>query len=155
MTASGEPAHVPVTCPECGAAGSVDPTRRDSLDFCGNCDFPLFWARDQFVLPDAGVDEDDSLRRLPGTLGRVEIASVPCPHCDEPNLPSAVVCVRCGLSMKLEPPPPPPVAVPVPVVAPEPVYEPEPPQRMWIWWLLLVAGLLILGVVLVLAEHWY
>ena len=114
---------VRINCPECGASGLVDPTRRDAHDFCQACDFPLFWSKDQISLgapTDAG---DDSLYRLPGTLGRTVVASVACPHCNEPNLPTAVYCVRCGRSMHFIPPPPPP---PPPVQAPAP--EPAAPR---------------------------
>jgi hypothetical protein len=147
---------VRINCPECGASGLVDPTRRDAHDFCQACDFPLFWSKDQIslgALSDAG---DDSLYRLPGTLGRAVVASVACPHCNEPNLPTAVYCVRCGRAMQFIPPPPPP---PPPAQAPVPMpaaARPEPePDRLWIWWVLLIAMFVLTGVGLVLAQHWY
>jgi len=150
-------AHHPVaiTCPECGASGMVELTRRDALDFCHRCDFPLFWARDQVVVSDPVDSNDDALRRLPGTLGRVVIASVPCPHCNEPNLPSASLCVRCGLSMQASAPPPPPRPVVVPL--PEPPMEPleDEPQHWWLWLLVLLTVLLVAGIVLLAAQPWH
>lgn len=149
-------AHHPVaiTCPECGAPGMVELTRRDALDFCQRCDFPLFWSRDQVVVSEPLDSSDDSLRRLPGTLGRVEIASVPCPHCNEPNLPTASLCVRCGLSMQASTPLPPPRPVAVPL--PEPPMEPleDEPSHWRLWLLVLVTVLLVAGIVLLAAQPW-
>jgi len=153
---SADRATVSLTCPECGASGVVDPSRRDAVDFCPSCDFPLFWAREQVVIGEQSDAGDDSLRRLPGALGRQVIASVPCPHCSEPNLPSATVCVRCGLSMTVvEQPPPPPPPAPAPPPAPEPVVVEEEPRWTWIWWVLLVVTLLAAGVAVVISKHWY
>jgi len=145
---------VTITCPDCGASAMVELTRRDALDFCQRCDFPLFWARDQVILGEPMDSSDDSLRRLPGTLGRVVIASVPCPHCNEPNLPTASLCVRCGLGMQASPPPPPPR--PVPVSLPEPALEPleDAPNHWWIWLLVLLTLLLVAGIVLLAARPW-
>ena len=154
MLPDGHP--VRISCPECGASGLVDPTRRDAHDFCQACDFPLFWSKDQVAIGTPSDAGDDSLYRLPGTLGRAVVASVACPHCNEPNLPTAVYCVRCGRAMQFippPPPPPPPAQAPVPVpAAPRP--EPEP-ERLWIWWVVLVAMFALAGVGLVLAQHWY
>lgn len=147
---------VSITCPECGAPATFDPTRRDATDFCMHCDFPLFWSRERIPVGEAADAGEDALRRLPGALGRVVIASVPCPHCNELNLPSAVYCARCDLAMQYSPPPPPPpVAVQLP--APEPPMLPpeEDPQRMWIWWVLLIAMFLLAAAGLILAQHWY
>lgn len=154
VLAEGHP--VSLTCPECGAPATVDPSRRDAADFCPHCDFPLFWSRERIPVGEAADAGEDALRRLPGALGRVVIASVPCPHCNELNLPSAVYCARCDLAMQYTPPPPPPsVAVQLP--APEPPMLPleEEPQRMWIWWVLLIAMVVLAGVALVWAQHWY
>ncbi|MBV9823045.1 MAG: hypothetical protein JO144_12465 [Actinobacteria bacterium] len=149
-------AHHPVaiTCPECGAPATVELTRRDALDFCQRCDFPLFWSRDQVVVSEPLDRNDDSLRRLPGTLGRVVIASVPCPHCNEPNLPTASLCVRCGLSMQGGTPPPPPRPVAVPL--PEPAMEPleDEPSHWRLWLLVLVTVLLVAAIVLLAAQPW-
>ena len=146
---------VAINCPECGAAGSVDPTRRDAGDFCAHCDFPLFWAKDRVSIGEPSEAGEDALRRLPGALGRVVIASVPCPHCNELNLPTATYCVRCGLSMQLLPAPPPP---PAPVVLPAPTPPPPPrpePERMWIWWVLLITVFVLAAAGLIWAQHWY
>lgn len=120
-----------IICPECGTAAVVTLNRRDSSDFCRQCDFPLFWTPTAIVRDDAARLSDESLRRLPGTVGRVTVASIPCPHCAEPNLLSAQTCVRCGLPMRVSAPAPEPQPV---VVAPPPV-EPEPEKRVpwWVW----------------------
>lgn len=131
-----------VTCPDCGTPATVTLNRRDAVDFCTVCDFPLFWTPSA-VIRGTGAGGDDSLRRLPGTAGRQTVASVPCPTCAEANPISAVICLRCGGPMVL------------PVIAPEPVPEPEPvvvaptpvvePKRSFPWWWL-VLGLLTLAV---------
>lgn len=145
---------VSITCPECGASAMVEVTRRDALDFCQRCDFPLFWARDQVVLGEPIDSNGDALRRLPGTLGRVVIASVPCPHCNEPNLPTATLCVRCGLTMQAGSPPAPPRARPAPL--PEPMMVPleDEPSRWWVWLLVLLTVLMVAGIVLLAVQPW-
>jgi len=145
---------VAITCPECSASAMVELTRRDALDFCPRCDFPLFWARDQVVFSDPVDSNDDALRRLPGTLGRVVIASTPCPHCNEPNLPTATLCVRCGLTLQASAPPAPPRPRQAPV--PEPSMEPleDAPNHWWIWLLVLLTLLLVAGIVLLAAQPW-
>lgn len=145
---------VAITCPECGASATVELTRRDALDFCQRCDFPLFWARNQVVSSEPIDSNDDALRRLPGTLGRVVIASVPCPHCNEPNLPTSTLCVRCGLSMQGDAPPSPPRPQPVP--PPEPWMEPleDDPDHGWAWLLVVLTLLLVAGIVLLAAQPW-
>ncbi len=153
VAAAGHP--VSINCPDCGASAMVELTRRDALDFCPRCDFPLFWARDQVVFSEPADTNDDSLRRLPGTLGRVVIASVPCPHCNEPNLPVATLCVRCGLSMQASAPPSPPPPRPAPPL-PEPPLEPleDAADHWWIWLLVLLTLLLVAGIVLLAARPW-
>jgi hypothetical protein len=135
-----------VNCPECGTAAMIEPTRRDAQDFCARCDFPLFWRKNQLLLMDAQDTGGASTRRLPGTVGRAAAASVSCPHCTEPNLPTATVCIRCGESMQiLAPPPPPPPPLPKPVLVPEPIVEPVR-ERIWIWVLLAIATALLVGI---------
>jgi hypothetical protein len=154
-TASGSQHHpIAITCPDCGASAMVELTRRDALDFCPRCDFPLFWARDQVVIGEPIDSNDDALRRLPGTLGRVVIASSPCPHCNEPNLPTATLCVRCGLSLQASAPPSPPQ--PRQIALPEPPMEPleDEPHRWWMWLLVLLTLLLVAGIVLLAAQPW-
>jgi|GEM_PF-310729 len=153
--ASGSQHHpIAITCPDCGASSMVELTRRDALDFCQRCDFPLFWARDQVVIGEPLDSNDDALRRLPGTLGRVTIASAQCPHCNEPNLPTATLCVRCGLSLQAGAPPAPPQ--PRPMALPEPAMEPleDDQHRWWIWLLVLLTLLLVAGIVLLAAQPW-
>ena len=130
-----------ITCPECGTTAFVTLNHRSSGDFCRVCDYPLFWVPTR-VLLGRGSSDEASLRRLPGTLGRVTVASLECPHCDEPNAVTAEVCLRCGRSLHPAPAPPP---RPAPVlVALEPEPEPEPEPEGWPWWVwalfLLVGG---------------
>ena len=148
----GEPAREPVTCPECGTTATIALNRRESADFCPNCDFPLFWTPSAVLRADSMRAAEDALRRLPGTVGRATVASVACPHCAEPNTLSAQVCVRCGLPMQVveEPPPPVPVYVPPPPVEPEP--EPERTVPWWVW-LLLGLGVALLITLAVLAAY--
>ncbi|WP_372728642.1 hypothetical protein [Nocardioides sp.] len=118
-----------VVCPECGAVAMVSLNRRQSADFCARCDYPLFWTPTEIVRGEGDLD-DMALRRLPGTVGRVSVASAACPHCAEANQISAEVCVRCGGPMTVEP------TVAAPVVAPPPAPE-EPavlaPMPAWMW----------------------
>ena len=118
-----------VTCPECGTVAMVALTRRESDDFCRQCDYPLFWTPSKVVL-DSGNLAGDSLRRLPGTSGRVLVGSVPCPHCAEGNVLTAELCARCGGDMN-PPAPAPVVAAPEPPPAPAP--EPTKPVPWWLW----------------------
>ncbi|HEY2044575.1 MAG TPA: hypothetical protein VGH11_18000 [Jatrophihabitans sp.] len=133
-----------ITCPECGTVAVVSVNRRESADFCRNCDYPLFWSPSKVVRgPDSGAG-DQALRRLPGTVGRVSIASLTCPSCAEPNAVTATVCIRCGHSLL-------PVEAPPPPLPPTPVYQPpaavyEAPARgvpRWVW---VLVGLLLVGV---------
>ncbi len=140
-----------ITCPECGEMAMVDPGRRMSDDFCRKCDFPLFWARATVILP-SGEETGASLRRLPGTVGRAATASIPCPHCGEPNSPIAEICIRCALTMH-------PVALPpqepIYIAEPEPEPEPEPVEERWPTWVLvlvMVVILLIIGAMVLIAR---
>jgi hypothetical protein len=153
---SGSPAaRVLVSCPECGSSAMVQPNRREAADFCVKCDYPLFWVQTDVVVTDPYGSSDESTRRLPGALGRVLVASVPCPHCAEPNLPTATVCIRCGLGMTLLPPPVPvaPPPAPVAVLEPAPVVYDEP-NRWWLWVLAIVTVLLVAGVVVLAIRPW-
>ncbi|MDT4956667.1 MAG: hypothetical protein QOD31_466 [Pseudonocardiales bacterium] len=138
-----------ITCPECGTIATVTLNRRDSSDFCRNCDYPLVWTPSR-LLRDRSLDTgDQALRRLPGTVGRATLASLVCPHCAEPNAVSAVTCVRCLQPMvvvQVLPPAPEPV-----VYVPPPVYvepEPEPGVAWWVW--ALIGAALVATVVLVI-----
>ncbi len=146
------PAAETVTCPECGTVSHVTLNRRESLDFCRTCDFPLFWTPTK-VVRDPAATIDESLRRLPGQAGRATIASLPCPFCYEPNALSAQDCIRCGRPMHPveEPPPPAPVYVapaPAPVVA-------EAPAKVawWVWALLALGAAALIVLVVLIATH--
>ncbi len=129
------PAEVAIVCPECGAPSTVSLARRDAGDFCPICDYPMFWARPQDRKGAAQDGVDDARWRSPGASGASLIATVPCPACQELNVPSAVVCVRCGADMN-PPPPPEPEPVPLPEIAPAPqeIREPEPAEPFPWWW---------------------
>ena len=133
-----------VTCPSCSVVSFVAPSRRDAAGFCPACDFPLFWAGSRLAAGEDDTDDDGSHRRLPGTIGRSALASVPCPSCRELNQPSAVVCVRCGADM--HPAPVPELPAPAPVIV---LPEPEPEQKV-LWWPPFAAAAL-LGVLVILA----
>lgn len=139
-----------VSCPECGTSAMVTLNRRDAHDFCRNCDYPLFWTPNAIVRDGNGFTSGESLRRLPGTLGRATVAFTPCPHCAEPNTITAVTCVRCHLPMVIVEALPEPVPVYVP---PPPEPEPEPEARGVPWWVwaLLAAGAVITITLIVLA----
>ncbi len=140
-----------VTCPECGATQQVQVSRRDAADFCERCDFPLFWVPQRVTRDRADGGATESLRRLPGTVGRTTLASVPCPHCAEPNTVRAVVCVRCELPMRpLAPPPPPPPVQPAPAAPPPVVIEPDRGTPWWVWLIVGVFAVTVVLVVLVL-----
>lgn len=137
-----------VTCPECGTIAHVTLNRRESVDFCRTCDYPLFWTPSK-VVRDTSDTGQESLRRLPGQAGRATIAALPCPFCYEPNALSAQTCIRCGRPMHpVEEPPPPPAPI---YVAPEPVVvEPVKKVAWWVWALLaLGAAALIVLIVLI------
>jgi uncharacterized paraquat-inducible protein A len=154
-TGQNQPAAELMICPECGSSAMVTLNRRESRDFCRKCDFPLFWTPSTVLRDPTAQSAEESLRRLPGTVGRATVASQRCPHCAEPNALSAQVCVRCGLSMHVEAPPPPPEPVYLP--PPEPVYyepEPEPDRIDWWVWVLIGLSLVVIVVLVVLgATH--
>ncbi len=148
-----DPSAQSVTCPECGAVQQVHLNRREAVDFCRRCDFPLFWvpARvDRGWQPEAS---GESLRRLPGTAGANRLASAACPHCAELNLVTAEVCIRCGQAMRLAPPPPPPPApVAPPPPPPEPVAEPERGIPWWVWLLVGIGVAAVITVVVLVVT---
>jgi hypothetical protein len=135
-----------VTCPSCGTVGEVDPLRRSAQDFCGSCEYPLFWAVERVALPVEDRSED-SLRRLPGTAGRAVLASLRCPHCTEPNVPSATLCVRCGAELR----PKPVVVVQAPAPEPVVVVAPPPAGHPWWHWAIGIAAIVLVAVGIVLA----
>lgn len=141
-----------VTCPSCGTSAQVTLNRRESDDFCRTCDFPLFWTPSKIF---RGEDDNgaDSLRRLPGTVGRATIASLNCPTCFEPNSLSAQVCVRCGGPMHLSVEPPPLPVPPPPPVVPEPP-PPEPEQvGWWVWAMLALGAAGLIALIVLITTH--
>jgi hypothetical protein len=126
---------IDVICPTCAAISYFDELNRDASAFCRVCDYPLFWAG-AGVRGEAGndVDADAGLRRLPGTVGRKEVATISCPACAEPNPVSGKVCIRCGAELRPRPVPVPVVTPPPPPPPPEPPPpEPAPPRVVWPW----------------------
>jgi hypothetical protein len=147
-----KPANIELmVCPECGTTAMVTLNRRESTDFCRNCDYPLFWTPSA-VLRDRGTDLNaESLRRLPGTVGRATIASLTCPHCAEPNAVSATICVRCGLPLHLvDAPAPERVYIPPP---PMPYVEPERTVAWWVWALLVVGTAVLVTLIVLITTH--
>lgn len=142
-----------ITCPECGTVAEVTLNRRESMDFCRTCDYPLFWTPAK-VVRDPLSSTDESLRRLPGTVGRATVASLACPFCAEPNALSAQTCVRCGRPMHpvAEPEPAPVVIAPPP---PPPPAEPEPEAKVswWVWALLALGAAALITLVVLIATH--
>lgn len=140
-----------LTCPECGQQAVVSMNRRLAADFCPRCDYPLFWSPSEVVLDPRGGGE--SLRRLPGAVGRQSVGSAACPHCAERNQIAATVCIRCGGSMRLAPPPPPPMVAPppIPVVVEE---EPEPESDTFWWWVSAAAGIAMALLLALLLVRW-
>jgi hypothetical protein len=144
------PATEFITCPECGTTASVTLNRRDSLDFCRTCDYPLFWTPSK-IIRDPSESSDESLRRLPGTVGRATVASLACPFCYEPNALSAQTCVRCGKPMH-----------PVVEIAPQPVYLAPPAPELpapkakvgwWVWAMLALTAAALIGLVILITTH--
>ena len=142
---------IEVACPSCGTVSHFEELTRDAGAFCRVCDYPLFWARPPRA---GGVDDEqgaDGLRRLPGTAGRVELATIDCPVCTEPNPVTASICIRCGADLR---PAPPTAVVPVappPPPAPAPPPPPPPAKRViWPWILLAVLAVAAVVVLLIL-----
>jgi hypothetical protein len=118
-----------------------------------HCDYPLFWTPSQALYDRGGTLSDESLRRLPGTVGRATVASLACPHCAEPNPVTGQLCVRCGLTLHpvAEPPPPLPVYIPPP---PAPVYVEEKSRvAWWVWALMIVVFLTTVVLVVLVLTH--
>jgi len=139
-----------MTCPTCGTVTFLEELSRDADAFCRVCDFPLFWSRTARVTV-GGEGGDIGLRRLPGTAGRVAVATISCPVCTEPNPVTRTICIRCGSELRPVPPPPappPPPPPPEPVVVP--VVEPEVHQRWWPWVLVAFAALIAVVLLVVL-----
>ncbi|MFT3852766.1 MAG: hypothetical protein QM733_08530 [Ilumatobacteraceae bacterium] len=134
------PTEIP--CPNCGTTWKGNDLRPHAAWFCAKCQYPLFWARPQPRPVMATID--DSLARLPGTVGRTSLTPVECPRCHEHNPPAN--CVRCGASLIQEPLPPPPPIVQQIVVA-QPVVVPPPP-RVWPW--IVSTGVLALVAIILL-----
>jgi hypothetical protein len=137
-----------ITCPSCGTVSYFEELGRDAAAFCRSCDFPLFWARATRLAAE-DTSGDVGLRRLPGTAGRVAIATIDCPSCEEPNPINNRICIRCGDDLR--PPPPPPPAPPprVEPVVHRPPPPPPPPKRVWWPWILLIALAIAAIVVLI------
>jgi len=129
-----------VVCPECGTRAPVTLNRRDAVDFCAKCDFPLFWTPTE-ISRGSGEGGGDSLRRLPGTAGRQTVASVPCPSCAEANPLGTDTCLRCGGPMVIVPLPEP---EPIPEPVAEPVVVPEKRPFPWYWLVVAIATLVAL-----------
>ncbi len=140
-----------ITCPTCGTVTYLPELSRHADAFCRVCDHPLFWTRSGRVAA-SGEGGDVGLRRLPGTAGRVALATMACPQCTEPNPLARTICIRCGADLHPAPPPPPPPPAPEPVPEPPPPPSPPPPEvrRWWPWVVAGAAGLVALVLLVVL-----
>lgn len=126
---------IELVCPTCGTVSYFDEVSRDAGTFCRVCDYPLFWVRSAHLATNGTSSEDVGLRRLPGTAGRVALATIACPSCTEPNPIDASICIRCGAD--LHPAPPVVVELPPPT-APVPAVRPAAPAKAAIWpWIVL------------------
>ncbi len=121
---------ISITCPGCGTVSHFDQLRRDAQEFCRRCDYPLFWVRSGDAPLPVDAEGDSGLRRLPGAGGRQAVASLGCPQCNEPNVYTATLCIRCGADLRPAPPTPPPAPV-VEEPPPPPPPEPEPIPALW------------------------
>lgn len=137
---------VTLGCPECGTQVTTRTGQRLASDFCPTCDYPMFWARRSEAATPAA--DGDSTRRSPGVQGTRQGARIACPACEEPNLPEALVCLRCGASMIVPVVPPPVVPPPEPavVVVEEIVRCDHPP----VWQIVLWTGLATMALTLLL-----
>lgn len=140
---------VEITCPSCGTVSHFEEMGRDAAAFCRVCDYPLFWARGPVGSGAAGEQGGEGLRRLPGTAGRVQLATIDCPVCTEPNPVSATICIRCGSDLRPVPTTPvePVVLTPAPPPPPPP---PPPPAKRVIWPWIVLAVLAVAAVVILL-----
>jgi hypothetical protein len=142
-----------VTCPTCGTVSYFEELKRDASGFCRVCDFPLFWVRSTRLAEADDEAGDTGLRRLPGTAGRVALATIDCPVCTEPNPVSGVICIRCGSPLHPAPPEPvpePPAPPPVVYVPPPPPPPPPPKRAIWPWVLLGVLAVIAVVILVVL-----
>jgi len=136
-----------ITCPTCGTVSYLEELSREADAFCRVCDYPLFWSRGERVVG-GGEGGSVGLRRLPGTAGRVDVATIDCPACDEPNPFARTICIRCGSELRPAPPPPPPPPPPPllpPLPEPEPVLE---EHRSWLWLYVLLGIAAVIAIVL-------
>jgi hypothetical protein len=137
-----------VTCPSCGTVSHFDQMRRDAQEFCRRCDYPLFWVRTSDEPIGPASEGDVGLRRLPGAGGRQVVASMGCPSCNEPNLYSAALCIRCGADLHPAPVMPTVVVVETPP-PPPPAPEPEPPiGPIWPYYVALIGVPVVLALIL-------
>ena len=67
-----------VTCPECGTIAQVTLNRRESMDFCRTCDYPLFWTPTKVVRDASGIERRVAAPAAgPGRPGDDRLAAVP------------------------------------------------------------------------------
>jgi len=134
-----------ITCPECGHQSDLVSIRRSSEEFCTQCDYPLFWVPSSVPTTTKGVNNDTTLRRLPGAGGRQRVGSKVCPACGELNPLGETHCLRCRAELDPKPVVAPVVVIVAPPPPPPPIPEPEPiVTPWWRWWP--VAALIALAI---------
>lgn len=141
-----------IVCPECGQVTHLVAVRRSADEFCGHCDFPLFWAPTAVPMAEPGASNLATLRRLPGAGGRQRVGSKVCPECGELNPLVETYCIRCQADLDPKPAPPPaPEPEPVVLEVPPP---PPPPAQPWWWPWGVVGGVVAVQVVLLVIALW-
>ena len=78
-----------IACPQCGDQAVLGwPLRRAAEEFCGRCDYPLFWAPELAEMHGDGVD----VGHQPAGPDR----SIDCERCAHANVTNARYCNQCG-----------------------------------------------------------
>lgn len=107
-----------ITCPSCGTDKTVTRLSWSADEFCGHCDFPLFWAPGAYEQSTAMALEEPQ----PAPVVEVTVWPPPgdaCPTCGKVNPEDAVYCNRCATPMD-------PDARPIPdLLPPQPVEIPD------------------------------
>lgn len=131
--------EVHVRCPNCDTVWAGTDLRPHAQWFCGNCDYPLFWAQAPTSHVVGDSDDGAAFARLPGTDGRETLSSIACPHCGERNQPDpSRNCLRCGLPLTLRDDPV--IEHDVVTVVHTQVLPPLPTKRRRIWpWIVVAA----------------
>ncbi|MEX0761906.1 MAG: hypothetical protein WD208_00410 [Dehalococcoidia bacterium] len=140
---------IDLTCPQCGAENSIE---EDIRRFCGNCDFPLFWADPPEAAPtplqEELNDEDEQEQGQEEDDIDAQVDDVICRNCALRNPGDRTYCQRCGEELP----------------APEEWFDPnspveviqdEPDRSIWSHLALPVLATLVIGVGVAAALIWW